>query len=328
MAVASYRLRCQNVQAVLRARGVMTSIVSRTTYGDRDCSVAVFVKAYGEAERAHARRLVSKGVKVILDLCDNHFVYSHAHPHLLARRDLLLRMIANVDLVTCSTPSLASLVPQKPTAVVDDTLEAVDDPWWALGCLRRKSRGIRFQSPAQELRLIWFGSAGENFPAYGLCDVNKVGACLARIHAASRLSLTVVSNSFVRFREVVRPQPFPIRYVAWRRWRLPFLLRTHHVCILPVTANDFTICKTANRAATALRCDIPVVAEPIPSYQELGEFLELGEIHAGVRTVADNYQNAVAKAARGHAFVDNRFSASVVGSQWISAFRKAIGEAP
>jgi len=323
--VASYRLRCAGVQAVLAARGISSSVAARPGDCDQDVEIAIFLKAYDEAAHACARRLASKGVKIVLDLCDNHLVCDRAHPHLQRRRELLLRMIDVADLVTCSTPPLASFIPQAPTAVVDDALEPLKDPWWAFGTLPRMSPEERIRSLADGFRLIWFGHAGEDFPPYGLCDVEKIGSCLARVHSTIPLSLTVVSNSYTRFKRLVRPQPFPVRYQAWRRWKMPCLLRTHHACIIPVTANDFTVCKTANRPATALRCGTPVVAEPIPSYQELATVLELGGIETGLHRVVEDYGAALAKAQRGRAFVDGRFASAIIGSQWISAFSRVLG---
>jgi hypothetical protein len=310
--------------SLLSERAISARVVPLQQVSDADIDVAIFSKTYDEAELNAAVRLSHRGVKVILDLCDNHLVSHPTLPHLTQRRERLLKMIGVVDLVTCSTPTLAAVIPIANVEVVEDLLEKVTTPFWGGGLTTLLSYSFWNRPATDSLRLIWFGHSGADFPPFGLCDVGKALPVLARLNRAVPLTLTVVSNSREQFNRFVPRQPFPTEYVSWRSWMMPHLLRRHHACIIPVTDNEFTRCKSANRPAFALRCGIPVVAEPIPSYRELADFIELGDLELGLRHIIKDIPLAFSKVEKGRVYLDRRFSASCVAGQWETAIFRAL----
>jgi glycosyltransferase involved in cell wall biosynthesis len=322
--VASYRLRCCGVLPLLSERGVSAKLVPLRRVDETGIDVAIFSKKYGNVERDAATSLSRRGVKVILDLCDNHLLSHPEFPQLIQRRELLLRMIDAVDLVTCSTPTLAAFIPHPNVEVVDDLLEEIRTPFWGSYFTSVLSYSIWPRPAKNVFKLIWFGRSGKLFPPFGLCDVERMLPVLDRLHREIPLSLTVVSDSREKFNRFVHQQAFLVEYFSWRSWMMPHLLRRHHVCLIPINENDFTRCKTANRAAFALRCGVPVVAEPIPSYAELAEYIEVGDLEQGIRRVIEDVPSALVKVEKGREFIERRYASACIVAQWEAAILRAI----
>lgn len=324
--VASYRLRCARLLPLFRAQGCRVRIVKVGQAAQSLARVVIFQKAYGAAERSAAQALARRGVKTILDLCDQHLWAHPDYPETHERREALLRMLETVDVVTCATPTLAAAIPHPRLQVVDDLLEegalTLGGGWlshWLTAPLPPREQARR-----RSTRLIWFGHAGADFPPFGISDLAHALPQLARVHNETPLSLTVVSNSRARFEKYVATAPFPTKYITWRSWIMRPLLRQHDVCLLPITDNPFTRCKTANRPALSIGCGLPVVAEPIPSYRELADFLYLGDIESGVREAIAEPVAARERTERGAAYLQQRFASERIVGQWQMAVSAAL----
>src|SRR3546814_1225627 len=63
----------------------------------------------------------------------------------------------------------------------------------------------------------------------------------------------------------------PTQYVEWDLKSSARIIAEHDVAVIPVVSNPYTVCKTNNRLVFALHLGLPVVADPIPSYQAFSE---------------------------------------------------------
>lgn len=282
--IASIRVRCHFPARKLRRQGLRTEFYApfrRSHYG-----VVVFSKTYDNRALAEAARLKDVGCKVILDLCDNHFFGEDADPAIRERTLRLERMVDIADLVLTSTMHLEAQLVNRFPQLASRTSVIPDYPEEPSGRISLGSRfslhGLRrFQARhSGALRLIWFGNHGANNAPAGMKDLRRVRQVL-ETHG-SPLTLTVMSNSRATFDEVCRGWSIPTHYLEWSLDRVDAVLRKHDVAIVPIDLNPFTLAKTINRPATALRNGLGVIADGIPSYEELRPFIWLDDWPGGL----------------------------------------------
>jgi hypothetical protein len=267
--VASSRLRTFLPCEHLRRAGWDTAVVPPGGEGTYDC--VVFQKAYANDDLALVERLKSRGVKTVFDLCDDHFYNPRGHPKLAERAQRLERMLHAVDAVSAAPSTLADLVAGPPTFVVDDALEVpprgVMAHAWQSG-----DRVLRRVRPGRT-RLVWFGNSGSLDPPFGLVHLAPLLPALERLNRGMPLELTVMSNSRPLFDRYVGGATFPTHYVRWRHSSFARRFACHDICVIPVEQNPFTVAKTSNRLVLSLMLGVPVVASPIPSYEEFSAWV-------------------------------------------------------
>lgn len=318
-AVASTRLRCSLPCRYLREAGWDTRILDRRDpYAD---DLVVFQKIYDERAIELARDLRRRGVLTVFDLCDNHFYNPDGRLELTQRAERLRRMLDIVDAVSVSTEPLHDLMRERTPAVIADALDEfdLDIPertfGWLWARLRRRETALSF---------VWYGNAGEESPPFGLVHLPTIIPELERLHRTFPLELTVISNSRARYEHAVDSAGFPTRYMEWNYQRFPGLFRRHHVCVIPVKPNPFTNCKTANRVVQSLRLGVPVIADPIPSFEEFAPFILLGKW----RQSLDQYAADPALRARhveaGRQYVEATYTKERVVSEWSSLFERVL----
>lgn len=279
-AVPSVRLRAQMPSDALARAGFHTALVPPDGRGDYDC--VVFQKCFQARDIDLAASLRARGVKVILDLCDDYLYNPDGDPRLAERADRLRRMIDTSDLVTVSTPTLAAAVPAR-TVVVDDGLEAP-----RLGAAARLARFRSRHRTHRTTRLVWFGSSGSDKPEFGLIDLGRVVPVLEALHERRSLELTVISDSRERFETYVGGSALVSRFVPWSAKTFARHVVGHDICILPIASNPYTVCKTSNRLRTALGLGVPVVTSPIPSYREFSDWVLFEDWATSIAAYADH----------------------------------------
>ncbi|MFO0810880.1 MAG: hypothetical protein U0746_19805 [Gemmataceae bacterium] len=304
--LASARLRCYKPTEYLRAAG--WDVREFDPGRMNEYRVVVFQKAYSEEDLQIAAHLRGLGVRTAFDLCDNHFVFADG------RAERLRRMIDAVDAVSVATPELGKLI-ARPATVIDDALDDVPDSWWA-EFRRRLPR--RRGSP---LRLIWYGNAGMTEPPFGLVDLARLLPDLVATHARSPITLTVVSNSRPSFDAMVGRAPFPVTYHEWDTAAFPRLFRRHHVCLIPVTINPFTVGKTVNRLALSLLLGVPAIADAIPSYDELRPFALFGDWQRSLERYANDADLRSQHVRMGRAYLRTKYTRQRVVEQWATFLR-------
>ena len=305
--LASARLRAYVPSEYLKAAGWDCEMFDAAR-ADQYRAV-VFQKAYAEEDIALVTRLRSRGAATIFDLCDNHFYDPESRPEFHERADRLRRMIDAVDAVTVSTPQLAELI-GRPASVVDDALDPILPDRLALArkAWRRIHRGA--------LRFIWFGNAGMAYPPFGLVDLARIVPELAAAHSHRPIQLTVISNAKDAVAKIAATAPFPIRYREHEIVSCQHAIRDHDLCIIPVGINPFTICKTLNRPALALRLGVPVIADSIPSYHELGPYIGVADWCRNIDAFATNQAGWKYRADAGGEYLRMKYTPERVVRQW------------
>lgn len=85
---------------------------------------------------------------------------------------------------------------------------------------------------------------------------------------------------------------------------------------------------SANRVVKALRAGRFVVTPGgIESWNELADFIWIGDVHEGIRWALNNREDACKRIAAGQEYVRDRFSPQTVGKQWASLFGSTLAQA-
>jgi hypothetical protein len=126
----------------------------------------------------------------------------------------------------------------------------------------------------------------------------------------------VASNSREKYLEHIKPFPFETHYCDWTLADFGYMLLSSDICVIPITKNPFTICKSNNRLATALYAGIPTIADSIPSYSDLSKFCVLDDWEYGFATYLRDLLKAKEQATPANGYIKARYSIAEIGSQW------------
>lgn len=331
---ASARLRCYNIVATLAASRGDVRVAHVDDPGAR--RVVVLSKRYDQPALQLACRTKRAGGAVILDLCDNHFYASGRSAGGDKRRDQLIATIGAVDHLVVSTVALREVVMAESgysgsITVIGDPVEDIllaQVPVSArdlFGVARfeplRRRRVMRTKGRTRG-RLVWFGAHGVPYADGGMLDLLDIRPVLVRLGRQYDLSLTVVSNRWSKYVRHIRGFGVPTRYFDWNPRGFPELLAAHDVCVVPIRANPFTVCKTNNRVATALWYGLPVVASSIPSYEELRPFVVLDDWERGLTRYLEQPELAAAQVSAARAHLRAHYSLEAIARQWASVLNQ------
>ncbi len=318
--VASVRYRCLNPLSELRRRRFPVELFSLESLGKY--SAVIFSKSYDEKNYDIATELKSRGIKVIFDLCDNHFYNPYRLEKFTVVRLRLVKMLELADLVVTSTETLARTVVDEAQlssspVVIGDAIEQ-EDFLIPRSRLRKFLGNLRLktQSSSEKATILWYGiHGGENAP-YGMLDLLNVQECLSTLNRDYPLRLVIVSNSRAKYKKYIKPFPFETRYYEWGYTPFRNILRKVDLNILPITKNPFTLCKSNNRLALALYEGVPSVADEIPSYKELAAFCVLNDWERGLRLYLSDDRIGREHVKEAKAYIDEHFSITQIANQW------------
>jgi hypothetical protein len=312
--VASARLRSLRPVDYLARDGWPVAL---HRHGDRP-DVAVFQKAYAPEQLTEARRLKSLGVRIVADFCDNHLWVPRWTPELRARADRMRELLDLADVVVAATPAMAAAL-ERDATVVDDALELPSRT------TTRVTESTRTLRRGRSLRLLWFGSAGGAGQTGGLDDLVALLPELRRLQATLPLHLTVVSNDRRRYQDQVDRQ-IPGRYLPWSKAAFAVAVASADVAVIPVTLDPFTRCKTTNRPATALVHGLACVADPVPSYADLGDTIRIAAWPDSLQSYVDAAARA-SDAGRGADLVRTLYAPARIRDQWAAVLHAAADSA-
>jgi hypothetical protein len=323
--VASARIRCLNMIRELRAQQVPVELYRERR--ESGYEAVVFSKAYTEKDIAIARRLRQRGIRVVFDLCDNHFLLG---PQRVAR---LRQMFELADQWVVSSEALAGVVRRnfatlKPLWVIEDAVEerlkgpALDvfgrlKAQYRLLELRRFLNGGAGRGAAH---LVWFGNHKASYGDSGLSHMEKLRPLLERIGRERPVTLTVISNSREVFARVFAGWRIPLHYLDWSAHTFFAALELHQIALIPIDVNAFTQVKTNNRIALSLSLGLGVVADSIPSYRAFQECAFLDNWEQGLEVYLQRRDAIGDHVHCARRLIEDRFSAPVIARRWRTLF--------
>lgn len=314
--VASSRFRAFLPCRYLGRAGWPTGILPPDGHGDYDC--VVFQKPYGQADMAFAESLRARGVRVVVDVCDNLFHNPDSLPELHETAVRLERMLDMADAVTVSTPTLADLLAPRSTFHVDDALEM--PPGSRRASVRKKVMGAVAGGGRRPVRLVWFGSSGTAGLPYGMAFLQRALPDLERLHRELPLRLTVISDSPEMFSRYVASAALETRFTPWTGATFARAFAGNDICIIPVATNPLTVHKTNNRLVLSLLLRVPVVADVIPSYREFENHVLFGDWAQNVARYAADRALANHHVETGRSYIRSTYTKARVIEQWSAVF--------
>jgi hypothetical protein len=318
--VPSVRFRSILPIRILARAGIRTNLVPADGSGDYDC--VIFQKSYTQADYELAQEYVSRGVKVVFDLCDNHFYAPGDQPMLVERAARLRQIVDVADVVTVSTPAVAELVPEKRVFLVDDALEV---PRGA-AVARLHASWRRRLARRGSARVVWFGNGESKGIDIGLTELGRIMPDLEAVHRSTPLRLTVISNSRRLFDQHTGGSSFPARYVRWNATTFAQHFSANDVCVIPMNVNPYSVCRTNNRVRTALLLGLPVVATEIPSYAEFAPWMLVEDWRENVTRYATDRALAQRHVEGAQAHITSTYTSTRVVEQWNRVFESLLGE--
>jgi len=215
--------------------------------------VVVFQKRFSETDRGIASWLKdNSNTKIGFDICDNYFIVDDE------RKKRLKLMCETADFVTTCSDTLTSIVKKiNPNAyTISDGVPTIAMP----------KRHWQKEKPI----ILWFGNHGERVGQveHGMGDLLMIKDCLEDLAKNFSFKFLVVSNSREKWQRLISPWRCETEYQEWTfDWKDVGILESD-ICVVPVIIDQFSSCKSNNRILEVMQRRIPVLASPIPAYQD------------------------------------------------------------
>jgi len=316
--VASVRFRCLTPLKELKRTGFGVELYSPENDAAGAYSAVIFSKLYGIRDQQIAASLMRRGVKTILDVCDNHFYNPSDLPDYRQAALDLRQMARAVDCVVCCSPHLGGIVAKEAglglaPLIVGDAVEVMKLP---------VSASDPFAPAAGEpFRIVWFGSHGSPNAPSGMEDLLRISKHLERAAKTRACELVVISNKLEKFETLKSKLPVPSRYVEWADNALMREFARANLVVVPVNPNPFTKCKSNNRVATSLWHGIPTIADRIPAYDDLAEFAVIDDWEFGFEHALGASREMRLRTTAGANYVRMNFGNRSIAAEWRRAIK-------
>lgn len=291
--VASYRLRCQRIMEGLINQGMEVRLFSEGDIPEK----LVLSKRYDPPSIQKALELKKAfGTRLYLDICDNHFYYQKPDPAAIKRAMQLRDAIRSVDVVIASSKYLAEVINEETRNFTSSVVisDLVDFPYkpsliekikYPISYLQFKKLELSLcrYSKSDFYKLVWFGNHGGGYADCGMNDLDTIRPYLECMNKETPIHLTIISNSWRKYRALTKYWKIPTSYLPWNRVFFSSVLSLHSVSIIPIRKNPFTMSKTSNRVETSLIHGLGVIADAIPSYMDYKSDICLDDWMNGLR---------------------------------------------
>lgn len=252
-------------------------------YPRDDADVTVFSKHFSPNDVDLIRRQSGRRV---MDVCDDHFQTQH--------REHYLRMIELADVVTCSTSRMAEVIKEEAgvdALVVPDPYEFPELP---------PHRSFRAKP-----RLLWFGHA-----------VN-LDTLEPLIWSLKDYDVKLVCNKL--------PPRFDLNWIRYEPWGFEAMTNSFDRCdlvFLPTSPKQRRkSVKSHNRPLEAIRQGRYVVMGHLPSYEQFGEWMYVGDnVKEAIDRAVQEPERCAERVREAQAFIRSRYSPEVVARYWLRAF--------
>ena len=301
-------------------------------------AAVIYSKIYDDSSYAEAVNLQGQGIRIIFDLCDNHFYNPRDLKYWKKAGERLRRIMALADELVVSTEALAEVIKrelpmEKPITVIGDAVETeiksshmVWKQWLAFRQFASLLRKLRAGQGQGRIPLVWFGNHGSPYAEGGMLDLQRIRSLLEGINRHYPISLTVISNSRRKYQRFIKPWRMPTYYLTWYPETFFPALRAHTIAVIPISDNPFTRCKSNNRLALALREGLAVVADSIPSYRAFAGACYLADWETGLQSYLSDPHLRRSHVDLGRSIVNDEWTENRIADKWQSFFETFLGK--
>jgi len=339
---ASFRLRVDEIMKGLRGRGHTCFYYDESA----DSDVLIVSKKYDlgtQVAMRHYRSRNPKGI-IVFDICDNHFYTDSKNTQDLVEYESRVKMLRSAlveaDAVTTASEYLAGVVAEQ-CQIDSRSIFTIEDCYEQSQTKFRPSGVVEYIAEIQykwlewrlnwtnklDERFVWFGTHGVSYAEGGMFDLLERAKIITEAFRDSDRSLTIISNSYSKYREVSKTLKIRTYYLPWSKHTIDRALRLHTFLLLPIKASPFTLSKSINRPVTAMLNKLLVVCDMIPSYEKLSDYLINPIQHDSLTHVLSMSKEERARrvhAARAH--VHNEYSPARITEKWESVLFYVIND--
>lgn len=270
------------------------------------CDVAVISKSFNGSTEELAAKLRTRGARIVVDVCDDHF----GHPEHGAHFERLLRL---ADRVVASTERMAEVLRERAgleSIVVSDPVEGVRRP-------------VLFSPKPPFFRLLWFGNV-----ISGMSLAERIGElhALAAIRPVRLAVMTAPAPPVLELVDRVNREAAAAKSrvrVVFAEWSEPALaaaLAGNEAVWIPSRGGERESVKSPNRLLEALWAGRLVIADPVPSYLPFAPYVQVGKgLVAGVEEALRDPAMTAARLVGGQAAVERDHAPAVIGKRWAEA---------
>lgn len=281
----------------------------------------VFSKFYDKNALKIAKSKIGK--KIVLDICDYNWYKNDSNI------DDLSKFLDYVSFVTCTTKELKDKIiefgmnPNKIHVIPDSYDFKIKSRF--LGNLKsridkRKLQRFHHNNP-DRVKFVWFGNAFGSYKNSGTFNLLEKLENLSEMNNTFPLSLVIISNENPLGKKEFQNLNIPIKFIAWNINSFFELLKEFQIAFLPIEMNPFNVVKSHNRLTTALRANLYVISDEIPSYEEFKPYSFISNNYIeGYRHFLSNQSDIELKIEEGKAYTESNYSPRWIASKWINLF--------
>lgn len=175
-------------------------------------------------------------------------------------------------------------------------------------------------------RILWFGNHGAEHARFGMLDLLEIREPLETIAKEFKVELVVVSNHPEKYARYIEPLGIPSSYVEWSPASIKKQLSLASVVVVPNTLDAFSLCKSANRTASALLAGVPVVATAAPALDVLASSVVLDDFLGGLRLYLGDKERADADVERGRQVIHRAYGQEALAAAWAGVIGMVMTE--
>ncbi|MBW9064493.1 hypothetical protein JNB71_14285 [Rhizobium herbae] len=273
---AGARIRYTRMTAALAAAGHSLTLLPIENFKKIEHEVYLLSKCFDAAALVVAQTVATSGKIIGVDLFDDYFS-EQKDSRFQRLRGWLIGCLACADFVLCSTPVMqrvaAQYAPGLPVHVMNDPFGRYD--------IRTQRQHLARKHAALwangVLNVAWYGMGDNPYFPVGLADLAAFADELADLQGRGfDVHLNILTNRRAMTGDALaalRAIPVPYEIHEWDEAEEQKLLAQTHVVFLPVSAQNFSVAKSLNRAVTALCSGNQVLSAGFPLYKPFADFI-------------------------------------------------------
>lgn len=267
------------------------------------CETLVISKSFHDANEELAQTMRSRGVKVVVDFCDDHFLHPQFGPH-------FHRLARLADTIISSTDAMARSVHRhtgRDAVVITDPVEG-------------PRRMPKFSPQLPALKLVWFGHPTNLGGLAARAGELRALACHLAVRLTVVTTLSPEASALVEMlsgKDLGRVRTEIVPWSLAATWKA---LEDADAGWIPAIDTEQKAVKSPNRLLETLWAGRLVVADAIPSYLPFADLMPIGKgLERSIVEALDTREQVEASLRLAQRRIARDNSPYFCGRQWAAA---------